>query len=75
MATQKEYTVAANACLAILTAEENADVPGWAKGLIPIDMGPKLAGKQAKATVDALYAYWAANNWTSPGPPPGTPKP
>lgn len=59
MATQAEYTAVANKLLQIITAEENQQVPGWAKGFIPAGIETALAGACAKAAVDTLDAYRA----------------
>jgi hypothetical protein len=59
MATAAEYTAVANALLKLITADINADVPGWARGMIPADMAPQLAGAAAKTAIDTLDAYRA----------------
>ncbi len=71
VATQAEYTVAANAIVKIINADIDADVPGWARGMIPGDMAPKLAGACAKAGIDAVDAYRAAHA-PNPAPTPAT---
>lgn len=59
MATQSEYTAVANALLKLINADIEADVPGWARGWIPDNMAPSLAGACAKVAVDTLDAYRA----------------
>lgn len=59
MATQAEYTAVANALQKLIQADVNADVPGWAQGMIPADLAPSLAGACAKLAVDTLDAYRA----------------
>jgi hypothetical protein len=56
MATQTEYNAVAAALLKIIAADENANVPGWARGMIPQDAAPHLAAQCAKVAVDALDA-------------------
>jgi Domain of unknown function (DUF1906) len=69
MATQLEYTAVANALLKVIGAEVDADVPGWAKGFIPADLEPKLAGALAKTAVDTLDACRAKETPPQPKEP------
>jgi len=58
MATQAEYSAAANAILKIIKADVAA-LPGWEQGMVPEQFEAPLAGAAAKAAVDAVDAYRA----------------
>jgi hypothetical protein len=53
--TQAQYTLAANAILAVIQADV-AQLPGWEQGMVPASMEAPLAGAAAKAALDAVFA-------------------
>lgn len=58
MATQPEYSAAANAILAVLKKDINEEVPSFFEAKV-LAIAPALAGECAKAGVDALDAFRA----------------
>lgn len=69
MATQQDYTVAADAIMAVIQSDINDLVPGWAQGMIPAGTAAAMAGACAKAGVDALDAYRAQEAAPQPAAP------
>jgi hypothetical protein len=58
MATQEEYTVVANALVALITNKIQL-LPSWEQGFVPVDKIPMAAGAAAKVAVDTLDTYRA----------------
>ncbi len=59
MATPAEYAAVAAALTRLIQADIDADVPGWARGMIPADLAPSLAAACAKAAIDTLDTFRA----------------
>jgi hypothetical protein len=59
MATQAEYSAAANAILKLIQQDIATQVPAWEQGFIPAAMEAPLAGAAAKAAIDAVDAMRA----------------
>jgi len=57
MATQSDYDAVRNALLVTVTSDIESGVPGWARGMIPSDLAPKLADALARKAVDTLDAH------------------
>jgi len=57
MATQSDYDAVRNALLVTVTSDIESGVPGWARGMIPGDLAPKLADALARKAVDTLDAH------------------
>lgn len=59
MATQGDYTAAANALMHLIYVSV-AKLPPWEQNFIPKDKIPEAAGQAAKVAVDAVDAYRAS---------------
>lgn len=67
MATPQEYTIGANAALAIINADIAQDVPSFFQGEISEDERTQIANTVATAVIDALDAYRAQEQTPVPG--------
>jgi hypothetical protein len=61
MATPAEYLAVSTVLQKWLAAEEDTEVPAWARGMIPAETVPKASGALAKLAVDTLDAYRASH--------------
>jgi hypothetical protein len=59
MASQADYTAGANALMHLIYTSI-AKLPDWEQNFIPKDKIPAAAGAGAKAVIDAVDAYRAA---------------
>jgi hypothetical protein len=59
MATQNEYDYVAAELKNYLTEQEDANVPEWARALVPAGTIDKAAPALAKMAIDAIDAYRA----------------